>query len=526
MSPPKPTSYDEIPYESSAFAQTHPDRLATIGRLFGLSSPAVESCRVLELGCAAGANLIPMAYQLPEASFVGLDLSANQVAAGQRMIRDLRLDNIRLECADIARAGPELGLFDYILCHGVYSWVPDRVQTRILEICARSLTENGIAYVSYNTYPGWHMREMIRRMMLYHSRQFEHPQERIEQARAVIDFMARAVPTENNYYGQLLRSELDLIRHSKDSYLFHEHLEEINAPVYFHEFAERAQEKGLQYLGEANFAAMLASGFPRQIQETLNRISPGIVALEQYMDFLRNRQFRQTLLCRSGLDLQRNVTPAATAGLTVASGAYPLKGQPDLDPGVAQTFQTSEGATVETSSPLTKAAMLVLKAQWPRALARADLETRAQALLQEQGPIVLSDTGEAAAQLANDLLHSYTVNAVEFHTWQAEFTLSPVDKPRCSRLARYLMERDLPVVNQRHEYMRLDFFTRQVGLLADGSRNRRQLLDALVALTKKGELEVRLKGSLLTDDLQLRSSVADTLEKALNALSRLALIQA
>ena len=526
MPPSEPTSYDEIPYESSAFTQTHPDRLATIGRLFGLDGPAVETCRVLELGCAAGANLIPMAYQMPGAGFVGLDLSATQIETGRRMIQALSLDNIRLECADIARVGPEMGRFDYILCHGVYSWVPDSVQTRILEICSRHLTENGIAYISYNTYPGWHMREMIRRMMLYHSRQFDQPRERIEQARAMMDFMARSVPTENNYFGLLLRSELDLIRRSKDSYLFHEHLEEINAPLYFHEFAERAQAQGLQYLGEADFATMLASGFPRQTQETLNRISPGIIALEQYMDFLRNRQFRQTLLCRAGHVLKRNVTSAATTGLLVASAAYPLSGQPDLSPGVTQTFQTPEGATVETASALTKAAMLVLKAHWPKAISRPELESKALALLRDQGPIVLDDRHTDADQLAVDLLQSYTVNAVAFHTWQADFTLSIADKPQCSALARHLMKRELPVVNQRHEGVRLDFFTRQVGLLADGGRNQSQLLDALVAQAEQGDLEVRCEGARLTEAGRIRPCMQDMLEKALGALARLALLLA
>ena len=135
-----------------------------------------------------------------------------------------------------------------IICHGVYSWVPDDVQEKILSISKKNLSENGIAYVSYNTYPGWHMREMIRHMMLYHADQFNDTKERIQQARALMQFLESSVPTENNYYGMLLKKEFDLIKQSRDSYFFHDNLEDINAPIYFYQFIERAGKHGPQYL--------------------------------------------------------------------------------------------------------------------------------------------------------------------------------------------------------------------------------------------------------------------------------------
>lgn len=71
-----------------------------------------------------------------------------------------------------------LGRFDYILTHGVYSWVPPAVQEKILRLCASNLTEHGVAYVSYNVNPGWSMRGMLRDMMCYHASRFEDPRER------------------------------------------------------------------------------------------------------------------------------------------------------------------------------------------------------------------------------------------------------------------------------------------------------------------------------------------------------------
>ena len=138
---PSPTtnSYDEVPYESHPYPQTHPSRLFTIATLFGLSPPPVENARVLELGCAAGGNIIPMAEAFPNATFVGIDLSARQVADGQKTIADAGLTNVTLRHANILDLEPDSGPLDYILCHGVFSWVPDTVRDKIFSLAAGHL---------------------------------------------------------------------------------------------------------------------------------------------------------------------------------------------------------------------------------------------------------------------------------------------------------------------------------------------------------------------------------------------------
>ena len=152
------TTYDEVPYESNPFNQTHPDRLAVIGHLLGLRVASPKKCRVLEIGCAAGGNLIPMAYQLPGSQFVGIDLSKVQVDEGLETVKALGLTNIDLKQLSILDVTPALGKFDYILCHEVYSWVPNTVQKKILEIRVYSLNPQEIAYISNIAYFGWHRR--------------------------------------------------------------------------------------------------------------------------------------------------------------------------------------------------------------------------------------------------------------------------------------------------------------------------------------------------------------------------------
>ncbi|MBI2478687.1 MAG: class I SAM-dependent methyltransferase [Planctomycetia bacterium] len=216
------TSYDQVEYSSYPFQQSHPDRLATIATLFGMHPPRLDDCRVLELGCSSGGNLIPMADQLPQARFVGIDASTKAIEKGNQTIRAVGLQNIELRHADILKLDDALGEFDYIITHGVFSWVPQPVQDKILDLCAKQLAPNGVAYVSYNTYPGWHFRGMIRDVMSYHAQFFETPQRQLNEARALVDFLAKSVPTENNPYGMLLSRELELLRDKQGYYLFHE----------------------------------------------------------------------------------------------------------------------------------------------------------------------------------------------------------------------------------------------------------------------------------------------------------------
>ena len=244
------TSYDEVPYESHPYAQTHPSRLAVVARLFGLTPPPIETARVLELGAAAGGNLVPIAEAFPDSWCVGIDLSARQVADGEQWVRKLGLRNVSLRHASITDVDDTYGTFDYVICHGVFSWVPTAVREAILDVCARRLAPNGVAYVSYNTYPGWHMRGMIRDMMRYHALRFSDTTQRVGQARALLDFLAQSC-RQDGPYPTLLKSELESVRRQADHYLFHEHLEEVNDPLYFHQFVAMAKAHGLRYLGEA-----------------------------------------------------------------------------------------------------------------------------------------------------------------------------------------------------------------------------------------------------------------------------------
>ena len=180
------TAYDAVPYKDYPYPFTHPRCLETTATLFGMRPPDIRRCRTLELGCAAGGNLIPQALDLPEATFLGIDLSERQITQGRRTLEDLGQKNIELRQANLMDIDESWGQFDYIISHGVFSWLPPVVQDKLLEVSARNLSPQGVAFVSYNVYPGWHLANVVRDLMQYHAGQFDDPLKKIEQGKAKI----------------------------------------------------------------------------------------------------------------------------------------------------------------------------------------------------------------------------------------------------------------------------------------------------------------------------------------------------
>jgi SAM-dependent methyltransferase len=267
--------YDAVRYPTYPRIETHPDRLAAVATLAGMAPAPVTRCRVLELGCGDGGNLIPMAYFLPGSSFAGVDLAAGAIGQGRELVRALKLRNIELREADLRDLDRNAGAFDYILAHGLYSWIPPDVRDRLMALCAELLAPQGVAYLSYNTWPGRHERHILREVLLYHLREARAPQQRLREARRLL----RAIGTP---------AALEMAA-SPDDLLFHDDLAPVSDPIWFRDFAAHAEAHGLQYLGDVGPG-------PRSSGD------------EQYDDFLRMRAFRQSLICRAGIALEQ---PAA-----------------------------------------------------------------------------------------------------------------------------------------------------------------------------------------------------------------------
>jgi methyltransferase-like protein/SAM-dependent methyltransferase len=533
FAPPR-TSFDDVPYPNLSHAPTHPDRLATIAMLLGVSAPPITRCRVLELGCAIGGNIIPMAYSLPESEFVGIDNSRRQIAIGQATLQSLALKNVTLEQRDILDVDGSLGQFDYIIAHGVLSWVPPPVQDKLFEICQRHLAPNGVAYVSYNAYPGGYLVHMLRDMMSYHTRSLDDPRERARQARDFLNFVAETLPdTDDAYvihvkkYAQSLQGESKDRPVKGDSALLHDELAEFNEPFYFYQFAERAASCGLQYLGEADFHLMTDRSVAPQASEKLRQMTESVIELEQYLDFLRNRTFRRTLLCHEGIPVERQPTADRLRELYFASQARPQALESEQRAGVVTKFEAPDGAVLFLSNkrPVTKEAMHCLVERWPQAI---HFDALLKAVHARVGPPPdAAAVARNAQALSEHLLagYRYSVNLVEPHSYAPPIVAEVSERPVASAVARFQAQRYPQVTNLRHERVKLDAFNRYLLPYLDGSRDHAALADALLAgPLADGQLVVWQDDQATPSAGEVRQILVEQLERRLHQLARSTLL--
>ena len=537
---PSPNSYDEVPYPSAAYRGTHPDTLATLGTLVGLQPAPVGKCRLLEIGCSDGGNLIPMAYGLPESEFVGMDGSAAEVQSGRDSVEMLGLKNLTLNAGDILEVADQFGMFDYIVTHGVYSWVSPAVQEKILEICKRLLNPHGLVYVSYNTYPGWHMRATIRDMMMFHIRKEADPAKRITRARELLAFLADKVgtpetaqgltATDTTAYSAALRYEQGLLAQYTDSYLFHEHLEPINEPVYFYQFVERAGRHGLQYVSESDFVSAQLVNFSPAIGESLRGMSSDLIELQQYMDFVSNRTFRQTVLCHQDATLNRTLEPSALSPFYLAAPMQPAAATPDrhsLHSLKEETFNSPTGKTLTAGAPIVKAVMTHLSELWPQSIAFDALLGAAHERLNPGAPHVYTaeHLAEERQLVGQTLLHCLTQGMAEFHVHPSLFTLQIGEHPKASLVARWQSAKSGPVTNMRHEPVALDGIVRQLLPHLDGERDGAQLFNRLAKMAEEGTVVVQSPdGKAVTGEEQRNALLAETLNRSLQTLARTGLL--
>lgn len=468
MSADSAQSYDQLPFRTQPVARSHPDHLATVATLFGLNPPPANHCRVLELGCGTGENLFGMACALPKSEFIGIDLSEVQIAHGKNIIEAVRLENVTLEHMSIMDIEESFGSFDYIIAHGIMSWVPTDVQNKVFEICGTNLSPQGIAYLSYNTYPGWNNRQFIRRVMRQHIKDCKDPHEKVRIGKDIASFFALAI-RDKNFFGEQFKTELETIRNLPPWLILHDILEDVNEPFYFEDFISRAQSNNLQYLAEAETASMMLQEFSPEIEQYIDSLSESVIEREQYMDFLRNRTLRRTLLCNNTHSLEHRIDPKRIESLYVASRMAPVDAETQGNASAAgRVFQNPNGGMLQTEDPLTISALEYLHSIWPKAVSYPKL-------LEVAGVSHNSNTGFFAA----NLLSAYLGNLIDFHSQEPTYAAHLDSHPHVSSFTRFQAEQGMEITNLKNKTLSLSQFERSVLRLLDGTLDSSQLLEKL-----------------------------------------------
>jgi len=458
--------YEAVPYPGHAFAQTHPDRLATLAALFGLEAAPPAGCRLLEIGCGDGGNLLPMAQALPGSTFVGIDPSPSAIAHARRVASELSLDNVAFHEVGVEEFRAPAASFDYAIAHGVFSWIPEHVRDALLALVAHVLDERGVGYVSYNAMPGARVPQTLREFLRLKLEGVEDPVERMAHARRLLAMLAGPDGTAT-----VLGAEAAMLLDRPDALLFHDALADVNVPFFFHEFAALAGAHGLQYLAEANFLEMQGDVLPQDLQLELAS-EADVLRQEQLLDYVKVRRFRQTLLCRAGIELDRVLRVERITDFAVSAPTRGVAEDP-ANPGRV-TFGAPGGSRLTTEDEALIAVLRLAGERWPAAVPVRD------ALGESAPPDVLERVGLA-------LLRCYAANLVQLHVHLPQLVTHVSERPVASPLARLQVREQAEIANLRHATIPMgDDTGRRLLSLLDGTRDRAALLAAVPELGADG----------------------------------------
>ena len=467
-----------VPSANKAIPDGCPDRLAVVAKLFGLESTPPEACRVLEIGCAEGVHLAALATLFPESRHLGIDLDQRAVEKGNETLSALALDNATLECSDFREFGRTDERFDFVVAHGIYSWVTAEARDALLSVIHRVLGDKGVAYVSFNALPGGHARAMLRDLLLPVLRSLEGPRERISRARQIVrELLRESAPPGARL--SALREELEHFSRASDSLVHHDYLAETNESVGLATFVEHLDRHGLEYVADAQ--TLDCSTFVEHpLVKALDASDQSRFERLATIDRLEMRRFRQAVVCRKGASSAR-LDFGRAEKLWFASSAEPSARGAVRGAGPAR-FNTIAGLELETTVPEIKAALYELGRVWPAALGLSDLAER----VGEHAAASVT-----AAALARFLLDSGASAAVRAFARAPRSVHAASARPAATPLARLEATGGGDVTNLHHTPVTVEpAFNRHLLALLDGARDRAELVRTLADEIEKGTLTV------------------------------------
>lgn len=465
------TSYTQTPYKTLPRKECDPTRLGAIARLYGVEAALPSRARVLELGCGSGSNLLALAERYPESSFLGVDFAQGHIDEARAASERLGVSNVEWICADIKAYSPPRAEFDYVLVHGLYSWVSEDLRERILSLCKRSLRPQGVALVSYNVLPGWRQRGAVRDVMQVGARLTGglDPDERLQSGKALLRLVASVRTGASDLYGAYLREASERLESSEPSYLVHEYLDEHNDPCLFVDFAQRAASEGLQFLSEVKVSLMSAEGLSPDVASVMRQLSHDVVAREQVLDLCRNRMFRETLLCHDTLQLQRDLKASAFKSL-----CFRTTYRAELSPSGTRTFvELVSGRELEAPEGVVSDILAAVGSLGAFGGTPAQVK---EAVARSGGAEVQE------ADLVSSLLTLWRSGFIEAVCDGAPTGTSTKGiAVQALKLAREQAASGSLVVSYRHEALELSAAEREAVQLADGTRDRDALISAVAA---------------------------------------------
>lgn len=482
-------AYDSVPYESHCYRKTHPSHIRVNAEIFGLKTADHKSARILEIGCAGGGNILPLALKHPDSDCVGIDISGQQIAIAQDQADKLGLKNITFKQADIAEPQDELGQFDYIICHGVYSWVPPHVREAVMKQCRALLKDDGLAVISYNTLPGWNTVRSMRDMMLFHTQNFEDPAQKVAEARSILNFVQQNAPEDKQLHKGLIEQEIQILEKADNSHLFHDYLETENHQFYFKDFIAHAEENDLSYVADTELSTMFLKNFNETVMNTLAGLND-LIKQEQYIDFLTNRRFRQTILTPSqnADNINRNISRDIVANYSVRAL---FQADPQAEIQGTPTFTRGEHMHFDVQNPIMRTSLMKLAEKTTGAPLEEIINKTKIAM-----PAAAEDQVESI--IKNNMIEFVLKSLVELSADDCDAPETLSDKPKSYALAQLQAQHSIElgldkhtVTTLTHDSVHLDTSTATLLTLLDGQADKASLLASVKELIKDKKLVLK-----------------------------------
>src|SRR5262249_31055536 len=245
----------------------------------------------------------------PEARFVGVDLSGPHVASAKKLAREGGLENIGVLERDFSQLLHEdIGEFDYVVAHGVLSWVSPEKRAALIELASAKLRPGGLLFVSYNAMPGWASVEPLRQLLLFAG----VGDTTLERAKRALEFARAMEAAGADYFARNPAASrmLDTMTAVGLPYVVHEYLHEHWIPMYFARVASEMAARDLHFAGvlpaHLNFRdTAISEAHERLLAQVTDRVT-----FESLKDYALGEFFRRDVYVKGKAERSAAVTNA------------------------------------------------------------------------------------------------------------------------------------------------------------------------------------------------------------------------
>ena len=320
--------FAETGYTYGFYAETAPARLAWIAVLKGYQ-PALGNFRYLDLGCGQGLSLIHMAALHPDSEFVGVDFMPEHVAHGRQLASAAGLSNVRFIEADfveLAKDSEKLGEFDYVVSHGITSWIAPEVRDGLFSFASRALKPGGLMYNSYNTYPGWlavaPFQHLVSQLQTrYGGRQaLEIAQQNMAKQKEAGSALFSLLPS--------LQGRLEGMADQDPAYLVQEYNNQHWQPVYSSQMLQIARKYKLEFVASATLPEVFEGCLPPPLAELINSETDAILR-ETIRDLVTAQSFRRDIYIKGGVQFWQGDRSKALSECRFITTDIPASKDPD-----------------------------------------------------------------------------------------------------------------------------------------------------------------------------------------------------